>query len=72
MQTKWAGRIVKFSSSLPMKTLVETGIEMPTRRRPGLRRSALATALIGASILVGTGVFVPSAAAAALCASPPL
>jgi uncharacterized repeat protein (TIGR01451 family) len=37
-----------------------------------VRSSALATALIGGSILVGTGLFEPSAAAAALCASPPL
>ena len=42
------------------------------RRRSGLRSSALATALVGASVLVGTGLFVSSAAAAALCATPPL
>ena len=41
-------------------------------RFSGLRRSALATALIGASVLVGNGLFVGSAAAAALCATPPL
>ena len=44
-----------------------------TRRWSGLRRSALATTLVGTSVLVGSGLFVPTAAAAAaLCASPPL
>src|SRR4029079_8389424 len=43
-----------------------------TRRKSGLRRSALAVALIGASVVVGTGLSVTSAAGAALCASPPL
>ncbi len=40
--------------------------------RSRFRRIALATALIGASVAVGGGIFVPTAAAAALCASPPL
>jgi hypothetical protein len=38
----------------------------------GLRRSALVTSLIGASVLVVSGLFVPSVTAAALCATPPL
>ncbi len=41
-------------------------------RFSGLRRSALVTALIATSVLVGNGLFVGSASAAALCASPPL
>ncbi|MDP9465515.1 MAG: hypothetical protein M3P52_12890, partial [Actinomycetota bacterium] len=45
---------------------------MGTRRWSPLSRSVLATAMVAASVIVGAGLLVPSAAAAALCASPPL
>ena len=52
-----------------------TSSRFPRRRAgrwSGLRRSALATALIGTSVVVGSGLFVPTIAAAPLCATPPL